>query len=325
MASPQKEHGYTPIANELLDAIIASPLRGRELRIVLFILRKTYGHSRKECRLSYAEIGAALRIKRQHVATLIKTKLLPYRVIRVSTKTGKPRTKQLFVFNKNYEQWIFKLSPYRGTGRQEDAELSGNIIYTDKLSHSTGTGKKTSPVPVECDSSVPVECDSEKSLPIIGKQESNTNKKKVIKKIISKNKPPASTPAPDDFPITDQMKEYAAAKGCVADLEDMTEGFLIHHRAKGSVFASWYSAWQKWLRNQMEWHPEKNVPKGTPKNRNIQPTTYAQAQDYEKRQQIAMLEKMDNESDHEDDQQGTSKAQLGFKCEARHPGTQNFG
>jgi len=176
MANPQWENGYTKIANEIIEALIASPLRGRELRIVLFILRKTYGHSRKDCKLSYAEIGAALGIKRQHVATLIKTKLSPYRVIAVTPEGD--RCKQAYEFNKNYDEWAFNLS------------------------HSKGTP----PVPPEGDSSVPPEGDSSKILPL---DENNKEKKKNIKK-----KKPAPKRKPKFVPPNlKDVQEYFTSNG----------------------------------------------------------------------------------------------------------------
>ena len=78
---------------------------------------------------------------------------------------------------------------------------------------------------------------------------SDTNKKdKKVKK----------TSCPDNFPVTDKMKDYAKKKNFNLDLEDLTEGFLLHHRSKGNKFVDWYSAWQKWLRNDMKFYPDKH-------------------------------------------------------------------
>jgi hypothetical protein len=114
-------------------------------------------------------------------------------------------------------------------------------------------------------------------------------KNKDIKKIYKRKNQSDQTPVPSFFPITEQMRKYAEQKNYVADLEDLTEAFLLHHKSKGSFFSCWYSAWQKWLRNQLDWHPEKNVPKeqrpgypGIPVL-NLQPQTYAQAKDAEQR------------------------------------------
>ena len=51
MANPQKENGYTTIANELLEAIYCSKFSPTEFKMLLFIFRYTYGFNRKVARL----------------------------------------------------------------------------------------------------------------------------------------------------------------------------------------------------------------------------------------------------------------------------------
>jgi len=130
------------------------------------------------------------------------------------------------------------------------------------------------------------------------------------KKIYKRKKQPVQTPVPSFFPITEQMQKYAEQKNYIADLEDLTEAFLLHHKSKGSFFVCWYSAWQKWLRNQLDWYPEKNVPKGQAPIVNLQPQTYAQAQDAERRQRSQwLLKAMKNEkTDTQSNSAGTLKA-----------------
>lgn len=46
MASPQTENGYTRIANELLEAVTRTELTGPQMRVMLAIVRKTYGFNK---------------------------------------------------------------------------------------------------------------------------------------------------------------------------------------------------------------------------------------------------------------------------------------
>jgi len=63
----------------------------------------------------------------------------------------------------------------------------------------------------------------------------------------------AST-APDQFPITAALKEWATKSGCGhLNLKSETAKFLDHHAAKGSRFVDWNRAWQKWMRQAAEW------------------------------------------------------------------------
>ncbi|MBU4317112.1 MAG: replication protein [Proteobacteria bacterium] len=103
MASPQLENGYTKIANEILSALFKSRISGEGIRITLFIIRMSYGYSRKNCDLSYAEIGLACCIPRQRVARIIKGSLYPNRVLSVSQLGS--RTTKTFEFNKNFDEW----------------------------------------------------------------------------------------------------------------------------------------------------------------------------------------------------------------------------
>lgn len=65
------------------------------------------------------------------------------------------------------------------------------------------------------------------------------------------------TSAPDDFPITDRMRAYFDSKGVPGFIEDVTDHFLTHHRAKGTTHADWYAAWQLWCRNQIKFAADR--------------------------------------------------------------------
>lgn len=56
--SPQVEDGFVRIANELFDAITAFPLKYTTLRVLLVVIRKTYGYGKKEDDMSASQIAA---------------------------------------------------------------------------------------------------------------------------------------------------------------------------------------------------------------------------------------------------------------------------
>lgn len=73
------------------------------------------------------------------------------------------------------------------------------------------------------------------------------------KKSTSKKKAQASY-VPDDFEITESMREWATRKfGTLPWLEDATEHFLEDAQAKGKKFSDWTSAWRTWIRNAVTW------------------------------------------------------------------------
>jgi phage replication O-like protein O len=70
-SSPQLEDGYIRIANELYDAILAYPFTGRQLKVLLAILRKTYGYGKKVDDMSASQIGDLCGLERTHVTATL--------------------------------------------------------------------------------------------------------------------------------------------------------------------------------------------------------------------------------------------------------------
>ena len=68
MANPQKENGYTPIANEILEQLVRLPLNGTQWDIIIVICRYTYGYSRKEHPVSESFIAKVTGISKRHIS-----------------------------------------------------------------------------------------------------------------------------------------------------------------------------------------------------------------------------------------------------------------
>lgn len=100
MPGPQVENGYTPIANELLDAILRYPFSKRHLNVVLAVMRKTYGYQKKADQLSASQIANMTNIPRQHVVSAIQDLARAGVVL----KRDGGRANCLSI-NKNYAQW----------------------------------------------------------------------------------------------------------------------------------------------------------------------------------------------------------------------------
>ena len=104
MASPQKENGFTPIANEILEQVVKLPLNGSQFSILITIWRYTYGYNRSKCEISQTFIAKATGISRSHISReinpLFEMEILKY--IRKPThgKSG------VIAFNKDYDKWI---------------------------------------------------------------------------------------------------------------------------------------------------------------------------------------------------------------------------
>ncbi len=107
MASPQKEHGYTPIANELLEVLAMYKFTVYQRAIIDVILRKTYGYGKKEDRISISQFVEATGIKKGHVwETLSSLKKAAVVVYSDNKKVS---------LNKDWEKWKVPCRRYKST------------------------------------------------------------------------------------------------------------------------------------------------------------------------------------------------------------------
>ena len=99
-ASPQVEDGYIQIANELMDAMISYPFKNSELKIVLTIIRKTYGWKKKKEQLSFLQISGLAKVSMRHTKRVIKRLVLDNIVLK--EKMG---NNNVLGLNKDYCSW----------------------------------------------------------------------------------------------------------------------------------------------------------------------------------------------------------------------------
>jgi len=57
MANPQPENGHTDIANEIIEALWKINLSSYEWRVLLYLLRKTYGWHKKTDQISLSQFS----------------------------------------------------------------------------------------------------------------------------------------------------------------------------------------------------------------------------------------------------------------------------
>lgn len=101
-ARPKLENGYTQIAHEFLEALCLVGLNGSEFRIVLSIVRQTWGWHRKEVALSLTDLRNATGIARRGLIYSIQN-LQAKGIIAVTQ--GEAGKKNTFSLIKDYESW----------------------------------------------------------------------------------------------------------------------------------------------------------------------------------------------------------------------------
>ncbi len=102
MADVQLEHGYARIANELLDAVLASPLTHAQVRVVFGVMRLTYGWRRKSAWIGSEQLARVCGMKASNVRRTLR-ELGSLHVI-LTRRNGAGRRRELMV-NKDYDTW----------------------------------------------------------------------------------------------------------------------------------------------------------------------------------------------------------------------------
>jgi phage replication O-like protein O len=100
MASPQKENGYTGIANEILERVVKTALLGSEYKILFFVLRKTYGYHKIEDKISLTQFEEGTELSRVTVVKSLKNLIIKNILIK--------RDQSIYKFNKDYDSWVVK-------------------------------------------------------------------------------------------------------------------------------------------------------------------------------------------------------------------------
>ena len=70
--TPQLENGYTRLANELLDALIAAGLTARQWAVVMAVIRKTYGFNKTRDDIGLSQLRLMTGIDKSHLSRTIR-------------------------------------------------------------------------------------------------------------------------------------------------------------------------------------------------------------------------------------------------------------
>lgn len=101
MAKPQKENGFSPIANELLHALALAGLPSRFYQVIMAVFRFSYGFQKKVAVFGPGQLQKVTGISRQNLNRVIKS--MVSRKIIDAVKSGYSWS---ITLNKNYENWI---------------------------------------------------------------------------------------------------------------------------------------------------------------------------------------------------------------------------
>ena len=128
--SPQLEHGHTRIANALLEAMARYPFRRGECRVVMAILRLTYGWRTKAAPISARQLAKATGFSSRHAKRLLRALVAAGVLLR--SKQGR---RNVLGLNKRFWEW--------------------RLCTTSAHGDSVGPPQGTPPVPCERDTRCP--------------------------------------------------------------------------------------------------------------------------------------------------------------------------
>lgn len=72
MTQPRTRGGFTPVANELLDAVLQFGFSKRQLVVMLAIIRKTYGYNKAEDDMTVTQLAELAGLARQNASTALR-------------------------------------------------------------------------------------------------------------------------------------------------------------------------------------------------------------------------------------------------------------
>ena len=133
LANPQKENGYVPIANEIIEALARIKFTDEERRCLLCVIRKTYGFNKKSDQISLTQFQEFTGLSRRQVVRALNS--LGTRAVLARDRGDTSRITS-YVFEKNYEKW-----KARDAGDTRPRDKSGKLLGT-RATHTKDNYKR---------------------------------------------------------------------------------------------------------------------------------------------------------------------------------------
>jgi phage replication O-like protein O len=131
MANPQKEHGYTAVANEILEALALMRIPGEVRQVLDVIVRLTYGWHTKYSKISGREFVGRTGMNEGNIYRAIR-RLVRHNLIRHCAEG--------YCLQKDYEKWL----PFGKGGT-----VNSDTVKDDRKTPSKVTGVPLSLLTVE--------------------------------------------------------------------------------------------------------------------------------------------------------------------------------
>lgn len=121
MANPQKENGYTAIANDILNAFRAFRIPGEARQVLECIIRQTYGYNKREDRISLLQFSEWTGMKKPEVCRAL-AKLQTMNII-IGEKANNRNIATKYSLNKNYDEWMSLAKKQMTIGKKANTKI----------------------------------------------------------------------------------------------------------------------------------------------------------------------------------------------------------
>lgn len=243
MADPQKENGYTPISNEVLEAVAGTKLNGTQLRILLILWRKSYGYRKSECEISLSYLVKSTNSTKSALSREI-SKLKKMNII-FEIEAPNRRHVKVYKFNKNYDDWksetLSNQATERCLNRQQNVTQSDNGKVTE-LGNEGLSNQATEGYPIRQQGVI--QSDNK------GLSNQITNKENINKNINKTFKEKSESAREGKFGnVNLSEKEYAEA---VSEMgKDFADQYIdtlsCHMAATGKTYQNHFAIMLKWF------------------------------------------------------------------------------
>lgn len=101
MSNPQKENGYTSVANEIFESLAKIRINGEARQVLDVVFRKTYGFQKKQDRIALSQFCDLTGLKKPNVCRAIKKLISMNIIIKIDTELG-----EVYSFQKDHDKWV---------------------------------------------------------------------------------------------------------------------------------------------------------------------------------------------------------------------------
>ena len=227
------DKGFDRTAHTINDYLCQCNIAGREFRVIVAIIAKTYRYHKKTDWISNSQIADKTGIDESNISR-IKTSLINKNIlIQDGRKVG---------INPVVSEWDLNKEKSKTTKNNLDKVSQKRLDPSQKrLTEKSKTTKKL----VKNDLHI----------------RKTNNTKETNTKDYSAPRKKNNTSLPDNFEVTKEMFDWAKKTGVTCNIKFETDQFIDYHTAKDSKFANWKLAWQTWMRNSIKFSKNQHTQK----------------------------------------------------------------